>query len=448
MDMLGKIESAQKIVIVGMGLTGLSCVEFLHRPTRKLDVMDTRAQPPGVDELRKRFADVGVHTGGLQTELLLGADLVVVSPGIDLRDNAFTQLRQAGIPIIGDVEIFANYATAPVIGITGSNGKSTVTTLIGDIARAAGCEVAVGGNIGAPVLSLLQQPADVYVLELSSFQLESVYTLNCEVAVMLNISADHMDRYDSFADYVEAKRRIFSGARHCVVNVDDAVVMSATRDCSSVTGFSAVSSNDDVYGLELVAGTATVRQGGATLLTLDQMQVAGSHNLINAAAATAVARLMGWPMSAVSTALAAFSGLPHRCQQVAECDGRVWINDSKGTNVGATVAALDGMHAPIVLIAGGDGKGADFSPLLEAARNKVVLAILIGKDAQKIAAILEGAVAYQFADDMSAAVALAAQHAPAKAVVLLSPACASLDMYQNFEQRGDAFVRAVREQCS
>jgi len=448
MELLNEIESAKNIVIVGLGLTGQSCVDFLYRSDRSLTVVDTRVNPPGLTAFQKRYQDVALHAGELPEEIILAADLIVVSPGVDLRSPVFIAAQKAGLPIIGDVEIFALYVDAPVIGITGSNGKSTVTTLVGDIARFAGLKVAVGGNIGEPVLTLLKEHADVYVLELSSFQLESVYSLACEVAVVLNLSMDHMDRYNSFEDYVTAKQRIFSHARYCVVNADDEVVMSLLSDACQKICFSSNCSNDDIYGLEVVNGKTKVCYKGGNVLSLDTLRVPGKHNQVNAVAATAIAQAMGWPIQAIEQALKEFKGLQHRCELILEADGRRWINDSKGTNVGATVAALDGLDGPLVLIAGGDGKGADFSPLCQAMEGKVLQAVLIGQDAAKIAAAIEGKVVYQYAHDMDEAVALAAKSAPAESVILLSPACASLDMYANYQQRGDAFTQAVKEQCA
>lgn len=453
MNLASLINKAQNIVVVGMGLTGKACVDFIYRADRQITVMDTRAQPPGLSELKSLYDNLHFVTDGLDERVLLAADLIIVSPGIDLRLDELAKAKHHGLPIIGEIEIFAHYAKAPIIGITGSNGKSTVTTLVGDIAREAGLNVAVGGNIGEPALNLLSDDIDVYVLELSSFQLESVYSLSCEVAVLLNISVDHMDRYDAWDDYLAAKQRIFNGARYCVVNADDQQVLDLLPVGCEPALFSVVSSNDDYYGLQIVNGRQTLSHQGEQLLSADQVKVPGKHNLANVLAAIAVSDLMGWSGEAVQRAVSAFKGLPHRSQLVAHCNNVSWINDSKGTNVGATVAALEGLDGPLVLIAGGDGKDADFTPLISAMDDKVTSAVLIGKDAALIASVIKNSVigkkiACEFAADMKQAVKIAANNAAVNSTVLLSPACASLDMYKNYIERGESFIAAVEEVCA
>jgi UDP-N-acetylmuramoylalanine--D-glutamate ligase len=349
--------------------------------------------------------------------------------------------------VIGDVELFAQAATAPVIAVTGSNGKSTVVTLLGAMARRAGVEVRVGGNIGTPALDLLEeQEPDLYVLELSSFQLETLQSLRPSSAVVLNVSEDHLDRYQGLQDYAAAKQVIYRHAALQVVNRDDAVAAALADDSRPQVGFTRNAPHGDDYGLVGHAGELWLARGERRLLPAAAVRMAGLHNLTNALAALALGEGAGLSLDAMLDTLMEFQGLPHRMQFVAEHAGVRWYNDSKGTNVGATLAAIAGIDTGLVLIAGGDGKGADFSALAAVLRDKGHGAVLIGRDAPLLEQVLQGVLPLARAADMREAVRLAAIMAQPGDAVLLSPACASTDMYRNFVERGEQFMQAVQEQ--
>ena len=446
MATMSSVERKQALV-VGLGLTGLSCVRHLVARGYRVIGVDTRPEPPKLDELRREFPEVELHAGSLEPRLFEHPGTLVVSPGVSLREPVIARAVGAGARPVGDIELFALEAAAPVIAVTGANGKSTVTALTGAMCRAAGLRTAVGGNIGVPALELLAPSApDVYVLELSSFQLETTWSLNARAAAVLNVTPDHMDRYHDVTEYARAKERIFRGDGVMVLNADDPVVRRMARpgrDCVYF-GLGAPAGARD-YGLLEHQGEPWLARGAEPLLPARALPLAGRHNQANALAAMALASVAGVAPAAQLKALREFKGLPHRTELVAERDGVKWINDSKGTNVGATVAALGGMTAPVVLIAGGDGKGADFSALKSAVQRHARAVVLIGRDALLIEAALEGAVPVRRAADMPAAVAAAGELARSGDVVLLSPACASFDMFRNFEHRGEAFAQAVRE---
>jgi len=433
-----------RYLVVGLGKTGLSCARFLARRGLKVAVVDSRAQPPGLEELRGEFPDMAVETGVFEGELMDAAEVLVVSPGISVKEPAIAAARQRGAVVLGDVEIFARLATAPVIAITGSNGKSTVTTLVGEMARDAGRKVGVGGNIGTPVLELLDDEYELYVLELSSFQLETTHSLQPLAAVVLNVSPDHMDRYENEAEYAEAKRGIYRGEGVMVINQDDPVVMEMAEPGRQAVGFTLEEAGEGEYGLQYDDGRLWLARGDECLIAADELKIPGKHNIANALAALALGEAAGLPMASMLETLRRFPGLPHRTQWVAMVDGVNWYNDSKGTNVGATVAAIDGLGGWLVLIAGGDGKGADFTPLRPAVADKVREVVLIGRDGPAIAEAIEGATEVSYAKDMEAAVQRAAQVAQPGDSVLLSPACASFDMFKNYEHRGEVFMAAVR----
>ncbi|HEU4516005.1 MAG TPA: UDP-N-acetylmuramoyl-L-alanine--D-glutamate ligase, partial [Steroidobacteraceae bacterium] len=357
-------------------------------------------------------------------------------------------LRRAvaqGLDLVGDIELFAREAGGRVIGITGTNGKSTVTTLVGEFARAAGIAVRVGGNLGEPALDLLEgPPAAMYVLELSSFQLETTWSLQPEAAAVLNVSPDHLDRYRDLAEYAAAKARIFERAATAIVNLDDALVVRMPRPGQRRVGFS-LHRTDAEFRLLRQAGEDWLAAGAEPVLPLAALALPGRHNAANALAALAVGSVCGLPLAAMAGRLRDFRGLPHRAARVRDRRGVAWIDDSKGTNVGATVAAIDGLDGPLVLIAGGEGKGQDFAPLGPACRGKVRRAILIGRDAAILAAALEGSCPVDFAATMESADAAADAAARAGDTVLLSPACASFDMFRDYAHRGEAFATAVRE---
>ncbi|UQY44852.1 UDP-N-acetylmuramoyl-L-alanine--D-glutamate ligase [Erwinia sp. PK3-005] len=430
----------RKVVIIGLGLTGLSCVDFFLAQGVTPRVMDTRESPPGLDKLPE---SVERHLGSLNGDWLLAADLIVASPGMALAHPLLMEAAEAGIEIVGDIELFCREAQAPIVAITGSNGKSTVTSLVGEMARAAGWAVGVGGNIGLPALSLLQQPAQLYVLELSSFQLETTHSLKAAAATILNVSEDHMDRYPlGLQQYRAAKLRIYENAAVCVVNADDALTMpvrGADKRC--------VSFGIDVgdYHLNRQQGSIWLRVHGEKVLNTDEMTLVGLHNYTNALAALALADAVNIPRASSLKALTTFRGLAHRFQLVHERNGVRWINDSKATNVGSTEAALSGLQAQgtLWLLLGGDGKSADFSSLTRYLQGDAIRVWCYGRDGAALAA-LRPEISSQTETLEQAMRAIAPQVRPGD-IVLLSPACASLDQFRNFEQRGDRFAQLARE---
>ncbi|WP_066966397.1 UDP-N-acetylmuramoyl-L-alanine--D-glutamate ligase [Microbulbifer sp. Q7] len=447
------IATSEKKVVIGLGATGQSVVRFLLRQGFSPVVVDSREAPPALEAFRAQYPDVPVECGPLSKETLLAASEIIASPGIGVAEPAIAAAVAAGIPVIGDIELFARELAkadpAPkLIAITGSNGKSTVTTLMGEMARAAGVDVRVGGNIGVPVLDLLapgEALPELFVLELSSFQLETTYSLRSDVATILNMSADHMDRYPDMAAYHRAKQRVYRHAQQFVINRADPLTRGPLSRESREWSFGLDRPDLQQFGLIEEAGDRWLAQGAKKLMPAREMGMVGSHNVANALAALALGNAVGLPMDAMLDALRHFAGLTHRCERVADCAAVTFVNDSKGTNVGATRAALDGLadsKCKIVLIAGGDGKGADFSPLVEAAHTLRGL-VTIGVDGVKIAQVFAGKVPLQAAETMDQAVSKAAEMAQPGDYVLLSPACASFDMYRNFEARGEDFRRAV-----
>jgi UDP-N-acetylmuramoylalanine--D-glutamate ligase len=441
-------------VVVGLGKTGASCLRFLSKRGIAVSATDTRRTPPGLAELGNLAGSVDLRLGGFDLSLLDGASQVLMSPGVSLEEPIARAARDRRIEVLGDVELFARNVHAPVIGVTGTNGKSTVTTLVARMAAAAGRSVLAGGNLGVPALDLLDQPVpDLYVLELSSFQLETTSSLTLQAAVVLNVTADHLDRYPSVAAYALAKSRIFAHASTVVLNADDPLVaaMRGKAGVGAASGggaartvtFSIEHEQADYSLLRTGAGTLLARHGEG-LLDVSRMKITGLHNAANALAALALGDAAGLPMPKMLEALESFPGLPHRSEWIADVAGVRYVDDSKGTNVGATMAAVAGMPGPLVMIAGGEGKGQDFSPLAQAFRGKVRHAVLIGRDAPAVAAALEGVCATHTVASMPEAVAAAARLARAGDTVLLSPACASLDMFRDYGHRGDVFAAAVR----
>jgi len=437
----------KRALVVGLGLSGLSSARYLARHGYAVTVVDSRTQPPGLGALHAELPDVRVATGSFQAALFQDPGLLVVSPGISLKEPAIAEAIQRGVETVGDVELFARAAKAPVVAITGSNGKSTVTSLVGEMCREAGFDTAVGGNIGVPVLDLLRMPEpEVYVLELSSFQLETASSLNARAATVLNITPDHMDRYAQLVDYAAAKARVFRGDGVMVLNADDPAVMAMGLSGRSSVRFGSSPPTSDIdYGLVSHGGETWLARGARQLMPASGVPVPGRHNLLNVLAAMALAEVVHVPLDAMKRAVARFQGLHHRTELVAERHGVRWIDDSKGTNVGATVAALGGLDAPVILIAGGDGKGADFSELRAPVAKHARAVVLIGRDAPQIEKALASVVPVVNAADMPAAVRAAARLAQPGDVVLLSPACASFDMFRNYEHRGQVFAQAVEE---
>ncbi len=437
-------------LVVGLGQTGLSIARYLRRKGIKFAVVDSRSQPPGGESMATEFADVPCHFGAFSQakQWFLHAKTLVVSPGVAIAMPEIQAAQQQGVEVIGDVELFVREAQAPILAITGSNGKSSVTSLLALMAQQAGLRAYAGGNLGFAALDILLEPIpDYYILELSSFQLETTYSLQAKAAVVLNVSEDHMDRYTDLADYARAKQVIYQHCQCAVFNRDDALVMAMSASIQTQTGccfsFGESAPEAGQYGLLKQQGKICLACGSECLLALDEMRLAGTHNAMNALAALALGEAVGLPRAAMLQAVREFAGLPHRTQWVRLCRGVNWYNDSKGTNVGATVAALKGLPRQTVLIAGGQGKGADFTPLAEAVRSGTRALVLLGEDAEKIATVVAGIVPCHYADDMQSAVALAAELALPGDNVLLSPACASFDMFKHYVHRGEVFADCV-----
>ena len=430
----------KNVVIIGLGLTGLSCVDFFLARGVTPRVMDTRISPPGLDKLPE---SVERHTGSLNEDWLLAADLIVASPGIAIAHPALSRAADAGVEIVGDIELFCREAQAPIVAITGSNGKSTVTTLVGEMAKAAGVNVGVGGNIGLPALMLLEPNRELYVLELSSFQLETTFSLKAAAATILNVTEDHMDRYPfGLQQYRAAKLRVYENAAVCVVNADDALTMPVRGADERCISFG-VDVGD--YHLNHQQGDTWLRVKGEKILNTKEMKVVGRHNYTNALAALALADAVKLPRSSSLKALTTFTGLAHRFQLAWERNGVRWINDSKATNVGSTEAALNGLkvEGALHLLLGGDGKSADFSSLAQYLQGSAIRLYCFGRDGAELAA-LRPDVAEQ-TETMEEAMKLIASRVKAGDMVLLSPACASLDQFKNFEQRGDQFTLLAKE---
>lgn len=429
----------KKVVIIGLGMTGLSCVDFFMARGVTPRVMDTRVAPAGLDKLPEA---VERYVGGLNEDWLLTADLIVASPGIALAHPSLSAAADAGVEIVGDIELFCREAQAPIIAITGSNGKSTVTSLVGEMAKAAGLDVGVGGNIGLPALMLLDPERELYVLELSSFQLETTSSLRAVAATILNVTEDHMDRYPlGLQQYRAAKLRVYENARACIVNADDALTMPVRGADDRCISFG-VDVGD--YHLNRQQGETWLRVKGEKVLNVKEMKISGQHNYSNALAALALADAAGLPRASSLKALTTFTGLAHRFQQVLEHNGVRWINDSKATNVGSTEAALNGLQldGTLYLLLGGDGKSADFTPLSRYLTGDNVRLYCFGRDGAQLAA-LRPDVAVQTETMEQAMRQIAPQVVPGD-MVLLSPACASLDQFKNFEQRGDVFARLAK----
>lgn len=435
-------------IVVGLGLTGLSCARYLAAQGERIAVADSRSEPPQLAALRESLPDVPIYLGDLAAAPLQNSARLVVSPGLSLKEPAIARAAQAGCEILGDIELFCRAARAPIVAVTGANGKSTVTTLVAEMARVAGRRVAAGGNLTPPALDLLNgqsQEPDLYVLELSSFQLETTHSLDAAAAAVLNITADHMDRYRDMAEYQAAKARIYFGHGVMVINLDDPLVAALQYPGRDTLLFTLTDPDGqaDTFGVR----DGWLVRGEQQLLPVSEVRLPGAHNLANALAALALGSAIDLPLVAMLEVLRRFPGLPHRCQWVASKRGADWYDDSKGTNVGASVAAIRGLagDGDVVLIAGGDGKGADFSELAEAARGRLRVAILLGRDAGKLAAVLEGVVPVTLVADMQAAVAAAADRLQPGDKVLLSPACASLDMFRDYRHRGEVYAAAVKE---
>ena len=440
------------VLVLGLGETGLSVLRWLNTQGAHLSVADTRDNPPSVAALQAQLPLISIYTGAFKAAHFAEIDLIVVSPGVALSEPVIQEAINRGVMVVGDVELFAQYRSpdAKVIAITGSNGKTTVTSLVGDMCKAAGLKTIVAGNIGLPVLdALMMETPDVYVLELSSFQLETTSNLQVDAATMLNLSEDHMDRYASLQEYAIAKARIFHHATLQVLNRDDAWSMLMARAKLAQVTFGLSNSGD--FGLKEVEGETWLVNGENALINLQDLKIAGLHNAVNALAAVALCRGIGVDYAPIIQTLYNFKGLPHRVDWIANIDDVDYYDDSKGTNVGATCAALNGMFKnghpqQVVLIAGGDGKGQDFTPLCGAVTENARAVVLMGRDAPLIEAVLlKTNVPLYLAVDLPEAVNIAKRVAQSGDAVLLSPACASFDMFNNYVHRAEVFVAAVNK---
>ena len=449
MNALNRSTAECRRLVVGLGKTGLSCARFLSRSGQSVAVTDSREIPPALAALKRELPDVAVFVGGFRTEVFADADQLIVSPGVSLQEPLLQQAAERDVEIIGDIELFAREAAAPVVVITGSNGKSTVTTLLGVMAQHAGIRVAMGGNLGEPALDLLDDQVELYLLELSSFQLETTESLNAVAAVVLNISPDHLDRYRGIEDYAATKAKIYHGTKVGVINRDDATVTAMAGQTEKEIGFTLQKPQAGDYGLCRVEGELWLCRGCEPLIKAAEMRLPGSHNRANALAALALGEAAGLPMPEMLETLRHFAGLPHRTQFITCRQGVDWYNDSKGTNTGATISALQGLarddDSRTVLIAGGVAKDADFTPLGPVVATAARAVILLGEAAESLEQSLSGCVPLHRALTMKDAVCKAADLAQQGDRVLLSPACASFDMFDNYQARGDAFVAAVKE---
>lgn len=439
------IASDNRRIVIGLGKTGLSIARYFSKQGLSFAVADSRKAPPGLEQFQSEFPDIELSLGEFTVEQFLSATELVVSPGISLAEPAIAAAKANGVEVSGDIEWFCREAAAPIVAITGSNGKSTVTTLVGEMAACAGRKVAVGGNLGTPALDLLSDTVELYVLELSSFQLERCASVGAEVATVLNVSEDHLDHHGSLIHYHQAKHRIFRDCKQVVINRDDALSTPLIPDDVIRWSFGLGRSDFRAFGLIEKDGEQYIALAREALLPVAAMKIAGSHNVSNVLAALALGSAVGLPMPAMLTAIVDFKGLEHRCEFVAEVSGVRYYNDSKGTNVGAAVSALRGLagSGKVILIAGGIGKGADFNPLMDALVEAGRAAVFIGEMAAPMMAMLDSRIPAVISESMSEAVKAAANYAVPGDVVLLSPACASFDMFSNYEHRGREFSSSV-----
>lgn len=441
-------------VILGLGLTGLSCARFLALKNQPFSVVDTRSNPAMSTEFLSEFASVDLYTGGWHEDVLIKADRLIVSPGISLKEPAIEKAIKAGVHIVSDIDLLLSVIQSPVAAITGSNGKTTVTTLLGEMAKNSGLKTIVAGNIGLPVLDAYleslkdDQPIDLYVLELSSFQLERVGNINAEVACVLNVTPDHMDRYDNVEIYAETKRHIYLGANHCVYNQKD--VLTYPKNAANLNQLISVQvqSNEDEKS-EFYADQVNLYKNSTKLLPIRNLGIKGKHNQFNALISYAMGDCLGLNSDSMILTLKTFFGLPHRCENIGSYKGITFINDSKGTNEGACIAAIEGLadsnNKNIVLILGGDDKGAEFTLLNTCVKSYVRQVVAIGSSRGKFKALLQADNNVVLADNMIDAVSIAIDTALEGDIVLLSPACASFDMYKGYEHRGQVFKDAVMQ---
>lgn len=437
-------------LVIGLGLTGLAVARYLSSQGKSFSLADTRLHPPGLEEAKQEWPEVSIWLGPLDASLTCAASCLVVSPGISVQSSAIQTAKDEGVEVIGDIELFCRHLSAqqqPLIAITGSNAKSTVTSLVAAMAEAAGLKVGMAGNIGIPVLDLLVLPQpDIYILELSSFQLETTFSMHATAACLLNISDDHLDRYASIEDYVFAKQRIYHLCKNAIYNREDAQTLPIHGLTAPKLNFGlSAPTNESELGLAELATGQWLMRGREPLMPAAEVPLVGQHGLANTLAAFALGLAVGLPVAAMRKATQSFSALPHRCQLVAVKQGVSFYNDSKATNLGATLAALAGLaqEKPVWLILGGQAKGQDFTPLTQALHLNVAGVALIGIDADILADFIPATLVRQKCASLPEAVSWLAQQAQSGEQVLLSPACASLDMFTSFEQRGEVFTQCV-----
>ncbi|WP_440874517.1 UDP-N-acetylmuramoyl-L-alanine--D-glutamate ligase [Thalassotalea sp. PLHSN55] len=439
----------KNIVVLGAGMTGLSCARFLQHHGFVFSINDSRENPELAEQVSEQFPTAQFIQGRWQQTLIAQADVLIVSPGIDLNTPEIAEAINTHTDVIGDVELYARLAKTPILAVTGSNGKSTVVSLLHHVGQTLGVNIALGGNIGVPVLDRLleedEQALDMLVLELSSFQLETLHSMTAIATSVLNVSDDHLDRHKTLENYAEIKQRIYRQGNIAVVNRDDKASQCLLKH-KEIISFGSDKAKKGHFGLITENGHTYLAFGKQQLIDVAKLPLAGIHNALNYLAVLALGSSAGWSVEKMLTAFLSFEGLAHRCQRIASDDGIYWVNDSKATNVGAALAAIEGL-APtlspenkLYLIAGGDGKGADFTPLKNAIAEHVSHVFTLGKDGQQIANLSANS---QHFDSLAAAVAAAKASANQGDIVLLSPACASIDMFKNFVERGEAFIDAI-----
>jgi UDP-N-acetylmuramoylalanine--D-glutamate ligase len=432
---------ASKVLVVGLGITGISIARYLQKQGFNFAITDSRDKPPLIETFLQQMPDTPIFTGGFDEAAFKVATHLVVSPGVSLNEKSIIKAIANGAKVVSDIDLFACSVDVPILAVTGSNGKSTVTTMLGEMAKAAGKKVVIGGNLGTPALDLLTPAAELYVLELSSFQLERTSVLNAAAATVLNVCADHLDRHADIKEYAREKQQIFNGNGVMVINADDPIVDAMQQAGRTILTFSIKKAAD--FYLARQGDTEYLMHSGQRLMPLAELPLEGRHNAANALAALALGASIELNEYAMCNALRTFKGLDHRMQRVAEIRGVTWVNDSKATNIGACVAALQGYQRKVILIAGGDAKGADMNELTPAVKEKAKAVVLMGKDARLIAKALNGSVPVYSAENIVQAVQISASLAQAGDNVLLSPACASLDQYKNYQDRGEQFTKAV-----
>lgn len=444
----------KNIVVLGIGLTGLSCVRFLAANDIICSVNDSRENPIDIDHFQQESPNVHVALGGWDQALIKQADLLIVSPGIDLSTPEIAEAISARCEVMGDVELYCRLSQTPMVAVTGSNGKSTVVSLIAHIGKSLGYKVALGGNIGIPVLDQINEPLDLMILELSSFQLETLTSMKALGACILNISDDHLDRHKTLENYANIKQGIYQQTQSVIYNRDDALTTPKDTLESSEVSVNSIGSDtpkQSEFGIATHNDSLHLMWGDTPLIAIHALPLAGIHNAVNCLAALAIGQTAGWDVQQMVTTLPSFKGLAHRCEKVSQLNDVIWVNDSKATNVGATLAAIDGLSSTlsrsqkIILIAGGEGKGADFSPLQASLKEHVDALITFGKDGDKIANLMGTSFKV---NNLNEAVVKANQIAKPSDIVLLSPACASIDMFTNYMARGEAFVASIANLAS